>query len=277
MDDTKDTKTPRLGDIASAIDSGIKLGEPRKNPNENGGAYAIIPENCTLQYLANPPFPKRRSGVVKMEDASSFLEYWKRQADDKSYIYGSLTPAKFSAVFNEHAVGKPNWRDHRAVLTLSHSQEWQTWIGKNRQPFNGNEEFATWLEDNLIDIVNPDPAKFMDIALNFKVSQAQNFAKAVNLANGMIDLTYANAVEASGGAGKVQIPGEFIISIPVWQGLDAVKYEVTARFRYTLSSGSLKIRYELVRPHKIIERAFKDCLDTIEQAAKTKVLFGSPE
>ncbi len=271
-------------EIETAISAGASLANAKTNPHPHGEAYAIVPQGSKIEYLTKPEFPPRRAGTVKLNDTESFLEYWARQAyvtilNEKpdSFIYGSLQPAQFVAVFNEHSSGHADWRDHRAVLTLAHSQEWQTWAGKNRQAFNGNEEFATWLEDNLIDIVNPDPAKFMDIALNFKVSQGQNFAKAVNLGNGMIDLTYANTVEASGGAGKVQIPSEFVIAIPVWQGLEAQKYEVTARFRYTLQSGSLKIRYELIRPHKVVEQAFKDCLDKIESAAKTNVLFGTPE
>lgn len=263
--------------VDSAITAGSMIGIPKANPHPHGTAYAIVPDGSRLEYLEKPVFPPRRAGTVKLNDDASFLEYWKRQADEASYIYGSLQPAQFVAVLNEHTADQPDWRDHRAVLTLTHSKEWEVWTHRNRQPFDGNEAFATWLEDNLIDIIEPDPAKFMDIALNFKVSQGQNFAKAVNLDNGMIDLTYANTVEASAGAGKVSIPGTFKIRIPVWSGLDATHYEVTARFRFNLSGGILKIRYELIRPHKVVEQAFKDCLVKIETEAKTKVLFGTPE
>lgn len=262
--------------VESAISAGKALGTAKPNPNPHGLPYVVLP-NGAIEYLERPDFPPRRSGTVKLNDDASFLEYWNRQADDASYIYGSLQPAQFVAVLNDHTADQPDWRDHRAILTLTHSKEWDTWLSMNRKPFDGNEAFAMWLEDNLVDIINPDPAKFMDIALNFKVQQGQNFAKAVNLDNGMIDLTYANTVEASAGAAKVQIPGTFTILIPVWSGLDAQPYEVTARFRFTLSGGLLKIRYELIRPHKTVEKAFKDCLAKIEESAKTKVLFGTPD
>lgn len=269
--------TPRANEVDSAINAGTSLGAPKINPHPHGDAYAIVPHGNSLHYLVRPDEPPRRTGTVKLNDDGGFLEYWARQSDQGSYIYGSLQPAQFVAVLNEQQPNKPDWRDHRAVLTLTHSQEWNTWSGMNRKSFDGNEAFATWLEDNLVDITAPDPAKFMDIALNFKVQQGQTFSKAVNLDNGMIDLTYANTVEASAGAGKVSIPGTFTIRVPVWSGLDAVAYEVTARFRFTLLNGALKIRYELIRPHKVVEQAFKDCLTKIETQAKTKVLFGSAE
>lgn len=267
------------GDIAVAIEAGMALAEPHSNPHPHGEAYAIVPANAALVYLAKPVAPPHRSGTVKLDDDASFLEYWKRQFDPTSYIYGSLQPAQFVAVFNEHSRDAANWRNHRAVLTLNHSKEWEVWNGRNRQPFDGNEAFAIWLEDNLVDIVAPEPGKFMDIALNFRVKQGQVFGKAIRLQDGNIDLAYANAVE--GGApnetGKLTMPEMFTINIPVWQGLESLPYRVDARFRFRLQAGALQIRYELVRPHKVVEQAFKDCLNKIESAAGTTVLFGTPE
>ena len=270
------------GNIAAALTAGKQLGAHKTNPHPHGTAYAIVPKDCDLVYLREPAYPPRRVGTVKLADAESFLEYWKRQSGSDSYIYGSMQPAQFLAVFNEHTTkavnGEGNWRDHRALYTLQHSDEWMVWTKRSGQPFDGNETFAYWLEENLFDISKPDPAKFMDVALNIRVKRGEVFGNKVNLTDGNLVLEYANQVDAQAGAGgKLAIPEKFEISLPVFKGLESPKYTVEARFRYRLNSGQLSLRYDLVRPAKVVEKAFKDLLETIQKVSKTTVLFGSPD
>lgn len=286
---------------AAALQAGIALANAQGNPHPHGDAFVLVPEGYNLEYVKHPAIPPRRAGTVKLADAASFLEYWKRQSDTGSYIYGSMSPAQFIAVLNEHSrpgapmpsasvrqgpfpesakqsIDGPNWRDHRALYTLAHSDEWMAWKARSGQPFEGNEQFAYWLEENVLDIVKPEPAKFMDIILNFKVRQGQAFGNKVNLHDGNMVVEYTNQVEGGAGqSGKVAIPQEFTIKIPVFKGLIEPKYEVGARFRYRLQNGGLTLRYDLIRPAKVMEQAFKDMLAEIQKASKTTVLFGSPE
>ena len=274
----------------ACLHAGSMMGTPKVNPESEGRAYALVPEGATLEYLERPAFPPRRTGTVKLSDTASFLEYWKRQSTSLSYIYGSMVPAQFLAVLNEHAnpddstdteeEGLANWRDHRALYALTHSDEWVTWTGRNGKPFDGNEQFAYWLEENLFDILTPEPDKFMDIALNIRVRQDQVFGNKVNLNDGNIILQYQNVVEGTAqqtSGEKVAIPEQFEISIPVFKGLDSPKYTVEARFRYRLAGGKITLRYDLVRPGKVIEQAFKEMLAEIQKASGTTVLFGQPE
>jgi len=277
---------PQHSNAEDCLHAGSMMGTPKANPESHGRSYALVPEGAKVEYLEQPDFPPRRTGTVKLSDAASFLEYWKRQqrADEDSYIYGSMTPIQFLAVFNEHTPkavnGEGNWRDHRALYTLQNSDEWMVWTKRSGQPFDGNEAFAYWLEENLFDIKKPEPAKFMDIALNMRVKQGQVFGNKVNLNDGNIVLEYANQVDGSAQSstgGKLAIPEKFEISIPVFKGLDSKRYTVEARFRYRLTGGSLTLRYDLVRPAKVMEQAFKDMLADIQKESKTTVLFGTPE
>ena len=277
---TETLEIPINSDAGACIEAGQQLGLPRENPHPESPGYAVLPEGSTLVYLEREDNPVRCRGTVKLHDARSFIEYWKRQSDTASYIYAAMSPAQFVAVFNEQHAILPNWRDHRAIFSLQHSKEWMEWTKRSGQPFDGNEAFALWLEENLLDIIRPEPAKMMDIALNFRVNQAAAFGNAVRLQDGNVDLTYTNEVHANAGSskgGKISIPETFWIEIPVWSGLDAKQYKVEARFRYRLSGGRLSIRFELVRPHKVIEASFKDMLADIEKATKSLVLFGTPE
>ena len=278
---TKMLEIPINSAAQDCIEAGQQLGMARANPHPESRGYAVVPAGSELVYLERQAAPVRRTGTVKIHNASSFIEYWNRQKIDKrSYVYGAMSPAQFLAVFNEHAIDEPNWRDHRAVFQLQHSKEWLEWTKRSGQPFQGNEAFAVWLEENLLDIIKPEPGKMMDIALNFRVNQSAAFGNAVRLQDGNVDLSYTNQVDVSAGSskgGKIQIPETFWIEIPVWTGLDAKKYQIEARFRCRLNSGQLALRFELVRPHKVIEASFKEMLEDIQKATKTVVLFGTPE
>lgn len=278
-----DVLREKPSDAQACIDAGkaVNVGAARKNPHPHGKDYALVPKDHDIVYLEQPGFPPRRAGTVKLSDTASFLEYWKRQNDEASYIYGAMEPAQFLAVFNEHHCTEgPDWRDHRALYALKHSDEWTEWNSKDGQPFVGNETFAEWLEENLLDIKKPEPAKFMEIALNMRVQQGQRFGNKVNLTNGNMVLEYQNVVDGSSqsaAGAKIAIPENFDISIPVFKGIEAKRYTIEARFRYRLVNGTLQLRFDLVRPAKVFETAFKEMLADIEKAAKTRVLFGVPE
>lgn len=267
--------------VASALLAGSALGNARQNPHPDSPAYAIVPPGHELAYLTREDAPHHVSGTVAMNDTESFLEYWKRQSSaGQSYIYGSMEPGQFVAVLNEHGLQDPDWRDHRCVYKLEHSREFRTWAAQDRKAFDGNEAFALWLEDNLVDITDPEPSRMMELALNFRVKQINNFGKVLRLQDGNVQLEYTSEVDGnSSGVSKAEsmkMPELFKIRIPVFKGLQATVYDFEARFRFRLLSGSLKIWYELVRPHKVVERAFKDMLGEIEKGADTKVLFGTP-
>lgn len=270
--------------VETALDAGRQLA-PKviSNPIMDGVPFVVLRNSDGaehIQHLAERnEAPARKKGIVKLFDEASFIEYWARHKSKDSTIYGSMDPAKFLAVFDDHSTEKPNYKEHRADYSLEHSGEYEAWDEKNRKPFNSNEELARWLEDQLIDIVKPDGARMLEIALNFRVNQSAAFSNAIRLTDGNTEFTYTDDVEGSSRVAnkKVSIPEEFDIEIPIWAGLNVSKYRFTARFRYRLAAGRLSLWYELVRPHKVVEKAYGDLLTSIEKSTKVKVMFGTPE
>lgn len=225
--------------------------------------------------------PKRKSGTVKLNDAASFVSYYKLHGNGAP-VYATLQPARFLAVLNDHAKDAPGWKDYRADFLVAHSREWQTWEKHNGAgaAFNSNESLALFLEDNAPDIVKPEAATMLAIALNFRVNADVNFSVAQRLQDGNVELGYRNVVSAqaqSEAGGKLKIPEQFTIDVPVFAGIDAKRYKVEARFRYRLREGKLTLWYELVRPHKVVEQAFKDVWAQIEKETKAPILHGTPE
>jgi len=234
--------------------------------------------------------PHHVTGTFNFDDVASFLAYWKAYVRPQSLMYASIDPAQFIAVFNEHkarpsggseAIGPAaDWRDHRAQLTLTHSKEWLAWMEHNGvdNAFGNPMQFAQWLEDMLPDVTSPPAGALQEIVLTMKVSEAVNWKQIGVLANGQIQFTYDNLIEGvatTKAAGEVKIPDQFLLLVPVFFGLDAKAYEVKARLRYRRNGGAIKVWYELERPHKIIEQAFRD-LHAQVKAECGGVLLGRP-
>lgn len=230
----------------------------------------------------------RPSGTTKLADEKSFSAYVLSNANAPEKIlrlYGSLTPAKFVAVFNDTGIanGKQvaGWRDHRAEYELIHSREWQVWTKHDGQSasFNSPAGFAKFVEDNLPDIVRPAAGDMMQMALNIRINEHVQYSNQQRLNDGHVELVYNNIVDAntqSAKGGKIKIPETFSIRIPVWQGIESKPYDLEARLRIRLTGNQVTIWYELVRPYKVLEQAFSDTKDAIEKALKTPILFGAP-
>lgn len=229
-------------------------------------------------YLERPESPFRLSGVVVVNDVESFVTATQRYfTKEGSVIYATLDPASFTAVLNDNRGEGPDWRDHRVSFTLNHSKEYLAWTGKNRTAMP-QEEFAYFIEDNMPDFSEPSGARMLEIAINFRVKQGVHFSSAIRLNDGTVSMEYTeqNAAGAT-KTGKVSIPEKFKIDIPVWAGLEQKTYEFEALLRYKVSEGDLNIRYELQRPHKVVEKAFADTLDEIRLNIEgATVIFGKP-
>ncbi len=269
--------------VESAIEAGKALGERvYESPVKDGAPFVILREadgGEVVHYLGELESPPRISGIYTLHDAASFLQYWKNHSDQHSVCYASMEPAQFLAVIDHHeATNEPEYGQHRALYKLTHSVEWNLWTGRNGKAFEGNTELAAWIENQVPDIVEPSGAQMLEIALNLKVNSAASFGNQINLANGKTEFNYTNQVEGSANvkSGKIQIPEQFVIEIPVFAGINAPKYRMEVRFRYRLQSGALKIWFELVRPHKVIEQAFSEMLDAITTKIGRPVLFGTP-
>jgi len=263
----------------------VAQAEPKKGAYLDAAPYVILRNAAgeeKVEFLAGKvERPARKTGTVKLNDAESFIAYYGIHGNGAP-VYATLQPARFIAVLNEHTKDGANFRDHRADFQVRYSKEWETW-GKHNgagAAFNSNESFAIFLEENSPDIVNPDPATMLAIALNFRVKADVQFSIAQRLEDGQVKFAYNNIVTGSStnqAGGDLRIPEQFKINIPVFDGIKATKYEVDARFRYRLKDGKLTLWYELVRPHKVVEEAFKAVWDAIADATKAPILHGTPE
>lgn len=269
------------GDMQTLLQTIAAIGMPKKNPDPDGKHFAVVPEGWDCQSLPTSELPLRPAACVKLRDAASFIAYWLDHAVDRSRIYASLDPALFLAVFDDFDSAAANldgdvcaqadWRGFRCEFKVPASREWGIWNGQNRKAMT-QLAFAEFLQDNLPDVTEPTGAALLEMALNFEASQAGAFVATQRLHDGSHNLTWKADNNASG---TVKLPEFITLSIPVFENEEASL--ITARLRYRVKDGSLAIWYELVRPHKVLEAAFRSTWQRIEEATSAKVLLGSPE
>ncbi|MPW17913.1 DUF2303 family protein [Paraburkholderia sp. CNPSo 3157] len=268
-------------DVAAVLAAGTSLAGTQKSPLQDGKPFVIVPEGYKAQ-IVDEVFnnPARASGLVKLRDANSFVAYFNRQKRPESLIYASLDPAKILGVIDDHraysAVGADhdgsNWRGYRVEFAVPASREWKVWTGKDRKALN-QLEFAELIEDNLPDIVTPDGSTMLSVALNFEASKEGNFVSAARLQDGSTNFVWKEDVNATGN--KIAMPSQITLEIPVFE--NGQPSPVDARIKYRVKDGALTIWYELVRPHKVLEAAFRSIWSQIEEQTATTILLGSPE
>lgn len=246
--------------MSNLIDSLINAFNAKKI--EQHDEFAVVPAGYNLQDLQ--PFkdaPRRIKQSIELRSAQSFCDYVTRFAEDGASVFCDLKGQSFTAVLDYHAdQDTPAWAGHKASYTCPIDSRWKTWTSRNGKQMN-QVEFAQFIEDNLPDIVKPEGADMLTISRTLQAKKKVEFKSDQNLSNGDIQFTYNETT--NGSAGQLEIPQEFTLGIPVYEG--GAKYEVIARLRYRISEGKLAMWYDLVRPERMEEDAFKETAEAIEQ------------
>lgn len=241
----------------------------------NGAPYSVVPEGfsfCDLEHTLENPTRKRAK--VLLNDADSFVNYVKLHDSASCNIYGvSGEKPSFIAVLNDNYTDGTGWRDHHAKYSCPMSVEWETWIAHNKSRYT-QANFAQFIEDNLLDIVEPSGADMLEISRSLEAKKKVNFSSSIRLANGQTELTYEEEIQGTASKGKLNIPETFSIGIAVFESGD--KYRVDARLRYRIDGGSLQIWYDLIRPHKVLEDAVMNVWKAIETKTGKTIFNGIP-
>lgn len=242
----------------------------------------LVPAGDKLELLdleRYSPEPERKRGERILHEHVSFADYVTGHTLPGTHVYADVRTSTITAVLNDHdpqdAEGNvlPGWGDHRARLDLRHSHEWDTWVSADGCMID-QTKFAEHLEDNYLDIVDPDHATMLEIAQSIEATSSGQFESKQRLTDGQVALRYTEQVSASAGQkGDLTIPETFKIALRVYEGLDPV--ELTARLRYRIRNGQLAIGYKLERLDDVKDKAFSDVVDAIEQRLGRQLLRGA--
>ncbi|MBZ5619879.1 MAG: YfdQ family protein [Acidobacteriia bacterium] len=271
-----DNDNSKIGDVQSAIAAGAALGDPRTLPETPAptGFYTVVPEDYKIESLEQfMSSPLRIEQTVELHDAASFIEYVDEFGNPEvSRIFFDQEHERFEVIIDYHGGnGAPGWCEHVAGFVARRSEEFKAWMAQNKKQMT-QVDFARFLEDNLPDIVEPEGATLLEIALTFEAKKDVEFASGVRLQTGQIQFTYNEVVRGAAQKGTLDVPEQFILGIPIHVGGPA--YRIPVRFRWRLHEGKAVFWYEIVRPHRFVEDALKEIRERIAQATGLDVLAG---
>lgn len=275
-----------MDQLKEAIDALIKLGKQTGTMQiervcaADGMPFALVPEGMEVKSLIEhiPANPDRKRVTVKLNSVTSFIEYVNEHKSADTRIFASMAepPYTMTAAIDYHETGptgKAEMITHTAVLTLQETDEWKTWRGSNKSPME-HVEFALFIEENLLDVVEPDHADLLEVSMSLQVREHGHLTSAHKLQDGSVHLDYKADMEASAGVnGDLTIPEKIVIEIPVFRGVPAKSIE--AYFRYRKHNGRLVLFYQLIRPQKLIDTLVETAIAQVKDGVELPVFDGS--
>lgn len=239
--------------------------------------YAVRDSAGAVQPLDLERFreqPDRAKGTYKPATVDAFIDYVEKHAnDDYTTVWVHPTQGHIEAILDDNAPGETAWRSHRASLDLIVTPEWKFWL-ENDGDLMGQQAFAEKIEDGIREVHEPDAAEMLEIAQSIQATTDVAFRSSIQVHSGEVQMAYDEKVEASAGrTGELTVPKTFVLAIAPFVGEPA--YKITARLRYRVDSGTLRIGYRLEQP----ERAVRDVLEGIAGRVGKKfdrVYMGTP-
>lgn len=243
----------------------LASGTPQKV--DGGGFYAIVPQGSHLTDLeAFLPTPVYAKASVAARTVQSLIDYTDRHKTPATSIFADVESGKVVSVIDYVGPGnEPAHKAQRITYEAPFSEEWKRWTGISGKQM-GQEAFALFIEENRDDVVKPDGATMLELAKNLDAKKKVTFKSGIRLNDGSATLDYTDETVASGGGinGKLEIPTEIELGVPVFFGGD--RYKVTAFFRYRITEGRLVMWVDLHRVKHIRDAAFGDIIAKVTEA-----------
>ena len=236
-------------------------------------AFIVVPEGYKVEDLGrflNAPI--RVQSTVKCETVEALIDYYKRFCDDAaSLVFACCESFQVVGVLDWHRPGaKAGFAEHRVVYEAPRSDEWKIW-NESDAKIMSQTEFALFIENNVKDIREPAGADMLEIARTLEANTKVEFASAIRLSDGQREFTYKEEIEGTTRRGQMKVPETFLLGIPVF--IAGEPYAVTARLRYRIDHGTLRLWYDLFNPPEIARDAFGGIVDKVDKAVPTSVLM----
>lgn len=250
----------------------------------DGRKFAALPstgdtwklEQITLPNNANVLQPKTVVQHVRMQTTDSLIDYINRFKNPDTVVFADIDANVIEAVIDYHGplaglIPTPHRGDHRASLALRHSIEWHTW-NKASGVLMSHTAFATFLEENSDDVVQPSGADLLELCRDLQVIQNVKFGSSVRMG----DLTEINYQRESDAAskGSIALPAVIMLSIPVY--FDEAKVVMHAFMRRKIEDGALRLGIQLSRAENVRQAEFQRIVDYVQQSVEVTTVYGTP-
>lgn len=272
--------------------------------------YEIVDIKDTLDAYLDAP--ERKKGTAEFTELDSFIAHVDRFADDDSALFADRNPSAPSliCVLDYHRAneeekeegegvevaiipGEPRFGQHRSRYAFPLSDEWVAWTAKNGKQMS-QADFAVFLEDRIADLMDPigsalestkkmaeallcsfaPPSRLLELARGLTVRSESIVANAQNLKSGESVIRFETTHTDERGA-PLDVPGAFIIGIPVFRGGD--RFSLGARLRYRVKEGRVTWWFDLYRASEVFDFAFNEACKRASGETGLPLFMGKPE
>jgi uncharacterized protein YfdQ (DUF2303 family) len=221
------------GDALNAAIEAARVASPVVD-GPHGARHIFVPRGFRLEDVSDQhAMPPYATGHVIVDDRASLVAYANRFSDKRSVIIADYDAGKISARLDWHSGNDaglaPQPRVHTAALQLRPSEEFARW-----DAFEGDMhkqvEFAAFLEENAVDVVDPESAVLIEISRDLEAMQGVTFKSSNRLDSGDRAFVYENETHVRG---EVKVPREFTLEVPLYNGEPPILIRCALRFRVT--------------------------------------------
>lgn len=242
---------------------------------EGGVPFVVLPEGHKIESLEKfLDRPLTRKATATFPDLGSFLAYLEQFWTETTLLTADPQGNRVTAILDYHAGGAAGLAGHcghTATLALRHSPEWTAWTALNGRNIS-QLQFAEHLEEHIGEVVEPDGAVLLEVAKHLEAKRTVSFSSGRDLTNGAVQFHYDEAVEGR-GKGTVTIPTEFVLGLAPYEHGEPRR--VDARLRWRLNEDKLSFQIRLTRPDLVLQAAFDEILQAIQEQAGLRPLLGS--
>jgi uncharacterized protein YfdQ (DUF2303 family) len=244
---------------------------------DGSGGHRLV-ETVDLEKVRDAPRSKR--GEVKVATPAALVTYAERHTDEEcSTLWAELDAGRLTVIINDHGsdldgTAEPGWADHRVQMQLQRPLPWQAWTALNGKALS-QVELAEFLEEHLLDVVDPDGSTLLEVTQTFHATAGATFKSAVALSSGEQRLVYEEDVQASAGRNQqTEIPTDLTLRLAPWLGVDPV--EVRAKFRFRVRDGHLSLSVRLLNLEEVSRAAVTDAMQLVAGQLALPAIEGTP-
>ncbi|GAA3009306.1 DUF2303 family protein [Microbacterium aurantiacum] len=245
---------------------------------DTGEVYAVADGMGGIRVVDTDAYalsPRHTSASRTVTDALSFVTYVNRHQRPGTEVYAHTSSSSVVAVIDSHegSDSLPGWQKHKLTLGLEHTKAWLAWtavdLGAKPSAWMDQQQFAEFIEDRALDVIEPDHARLIELATKFEATTKVEFGSAVRLDNGEVKFEYTETVgPKKGNKGGIDLPKELKLGLRPYIG--GPIYYVFASLRYRIRSEGLVLGIALQRPENILEAAFADIVTEIRDGIEEK-------
>lgn len=113
----------------------------------------------------------------------------------------------------------------------------------------------------------------MEVATSLHATTGAIFRRAINQANGQVQIQYDENIEAKVAGGTKDVPTSFQVALRPFMGTE--RYPVECRLRYRVQSGSLTFHFKALHLDPITEAALEGIVAKVKDETGIAPALGS--